>query len=57
MMGLVWKRRLKAAQRVTCRWVVSSEMVGGPEEMSGGDVLVFQEMTHAVTHTHRLSVR
>lgn len=46
---------LKTAQRVTCRWAVASEMVGGPEEMSGGDVLVFQEMTDAVAHTLTIS--
>lgn len=40
---------------MTCRWVVASEMVGGPEEMSGGDILVFQEMTDAVTHTDHQS--
>lgn len=39
---------------MTCRWVVASGMVGGPEEMSGGDVLVFQEMTDAVAHTQTI---
>lgn len=41
---------------MTCRWVVASEMVGGPEEMSGGDILVFQEMTDSVTHTQTISL-
>ncbi len=30
-------------------------MVGGPDEMSGGDVLVFQEMTDAGAHTLTIS--
>lgn len=41
---------------MTCRWVVASEMVGGPEKMSGGDILVFQEMTDAVAHTQTISL-
>lgn len=49
--GWIGSPGLKTAQRVTCRWVVASEMVGGLEEMSGGDVLVLQEMTDAVAHT------